>query len=214
MLAHFTLDFPPTTGFDDSQEPTAPCGGFNPNSNNLTAWPLSGGQIALDSYHPQITLLYRAQLMGSSSWLNLTDGFVQMTGFGKLCITAPALPSNWSGKAGVIQVIGQPPDGILYQVSLLRSRVLSSLADCSALVSTSWTELQEVDCVSMGRELLLLLQVLDSTSRARMSFSVPQPRVAVQHQVRRQRLQVNHRLEPGIILSNWACWDFWQLSLS
>ncbi len=174
-LAHFTLDFPPTTGFDEDQEPNAPCGGFNPNVNNLTAWPLSGGQIALDSHHPQMTILYRAQLMGSSSWFNLTDGFVQMTGLGELCITAPALPSNWSGKAGVIQVIGQPPDGILYQVSLLRSRVLSSLADCSALVSTLWTELQEVDCVSMGQGLLLLLQVLDSTSRARISFSVPQP---------------------------------------
>jgi len=116
-LAHFTLDFPPTTGFDEDQEPNAPCGGFNPSSDNLTAWPLSGGEIALDSHHPTLTILYRAQLMGASSWINLTDGFVVMTGLGELCINPPvSLPSNWTGKAGVIQVIGQPPDGILYQV--------------------------------------------------------------------------------------------------
>jgi hypothetical protein len=118
-LAHFTLDFPPTTGFNEDQEPTSPCGGFNPSSNNLTAWPLDGGQIAIDSHHPTMTILYRAQLMGSSSWVNLTGGFVQMTGLGELCISASAVPGNWSGKAGVIQVVAQPPDGILYQVSPL-----------------------------------------------------------------------------------------------
>lgn len=93
------------------------------------AWPLSGGQIAIDSHHPMMTILYRAQLQGSSSWVNLTNGFVQMTGLGELCITALAVPGNWSGKAGVIQVIGQPPDGILYQVN----RRESGLANSSAL---------------------------------------------------------------------------------
>lgn len=52
-----------------------------------------------------------------------------MTGLGELCITALAVPGNWSGKAGVIQVIGQPPDGILYQVN----RRESGLANSSAL---------------------------------------------------------------------------------
>lgn len=118
-FAHFTLDYPPTTGFDEDSEPTPPCGTFDPTASNLTAWPLTGGQIALDSHHPTMTLLYRAQLMGSTSWFNLTNGFVDMTGLGELCITVPGVPANWSGQAGVIQVIGQPPDGILYQVSTL-----------------------------------------------------------------------------------------------
>jgi hypothetical protein len=118
-LAHFTLDFPPTIGFDEDQEPNAPCGGFNPIASNVTAWPLTGGQIALDSHHPEMTILYRAQLMGASNWTNLTDGFLQMTGLGELCITIGSVPSDWANKVGVIQVIGQPPDGILYQVHLL-----------------------------------------------------------------------------------------------
>jgi len=116
-LAHFTLDFPYTTGFDEDLEPNPPCGDYNPETSNLTAWPLVGGQIALDSHHPTMTILYRAQLMGATEWVNLTDGFIVMTGLGELCITiAKSLPSNWTNQAGVVQVIGQPPDGILYQV--------------------------------------------------------------------------------------------------
>jgi len=34
---------------------------------------------------------------------------------GELCIDAGSVPGNWSGQVGVVQVIGQPPDGILYQ---------------------------------------------------------------------------------------------------
>src|SRR5437762_8689331 len=116
VFAHYTLDYPPTVGFNEDQEPNPPCGGFDPDISNLTAWPLSGGEIAIDSYHPEMKLLYRAQLMGSKSWVNLTDGFLDMTGFGELCIKALAVPGNWSGKVGVVQTIGKPADGILYQV--------------------------------------------------------------------------------------------------
>ena|ERR1700736_3119482 len=116
VLGHFTLDYPGTTGFDETSEPTPPCGTFNPSSTNVTSWPLSGGQIAIDSHHPEMTILMRAQLMGSTSWVNLTSGFLLMTGLGELCINAGAVPANWNAQIGVIQVIGQPPDGILYQV--------------------------------------------------------------------------------------------------
>ena len=115
VFAHYTLDYPPTSGFDEDQEPNPPCGGFNPSLSNLTAWPLSGGAIAIDSHHPQMTILYRAQLMGSKSWVNLTDGFLVMKGLGELCINALPVPGNWSGKVGVVQTIAQPSDGILYQ---------------------------------------------------------------------------------------------------
>lgn len=118
VLAHYTLDYPPPTGFDEDKEPNSPCGGFDPDPANLTAWPLSGGQIAIDSHHPETTILYRAQLMGSDSWFNLTDGFLFMIGLGELCINAGSVPGNWSGKVGVIQTIAQPPDGILYQVCI------------------------------------------------------------------------------------------------
>ena len=113
---HYTLDYPFTAGFDEDNEPNAPCGGFDPTATNLTGWPLSGGQIAIDSHHPEMTLLFRAQLMGSDSWVNLSDGFLLMTGLGELCINARSVSSKWNGMAGVVQVIGQPPDGTLYQV--------------------------------------------------------------------------------------------------
>jgi hypothetical protein len=148
-LAHFTLDFPPTIGFDEDQEPNAPCGGFNPIASNVTAWPLTGGQIALDSHHPEMTILYRAQLMGASNWTNLTDGFLQMTGLGELCITIGSVPSDWSNKIGVIQVIGQPPDGILYQVHLF-----FDVSYGSVLESTLQPEHLEVHCALMERESL------------------------------------------------------------
>lgn len=118
VFAHYTLDYPFTTGFDEDQEPNSPCGGFTPDITNLTAWPLSGGEISIDSHHPQMTLLYRAQLMGEDTWVNLTNGFLLMTGLGELCINAGPVPGNWSGKVGVVQTIGQPPDGILYQVRM------------------------------------------------------------------------------------------------
>lgn len=120
VFAHYTLDYPPTTGFDEDQEPNAPCGGFNPSTTNLTSWPLSGGEISINSHHPQMTLLYRAQLMGEDTWVNLTDGFLFMTGLGELCLKAGPVPGNWSGKVGVVQTIGRPPDEILYQVYLYR----------------------------------------------------------------------------------------------
>ena len=118
--AHFTLDYPYTTGFDEDQEPNAPCGGFPPNLDNLTVWPLSGGEIAIDLHHPEALFLFRAQLLDSDTWVNLSNGYVDMVGLGEGCIHALAVPSNWSGQVGVVQVIAQPPDGILYQVCPLQ----------------------------------------------------------------------------------------------
>ena len=117
VFAHFTLDYPPTTGFDEDQEPNPPCGGFPPDLSNLTNWPLVGGEIALDLHHPEALFLFRVQLVGSDSWVNVSDGFVDMVGLGEGCIKALAVPQNWSGLVGALQVIGQPPDAILYQVS-------------------------------------------------------------------------------------------------
>jgi len=143
--AHFTLDYPYTTGFDEDQEPNAPCGGFPPSLSNLTDYPLSGGEIAVDLHHPEALFLFRAQLMNSDSWVNLSDGFVDMVGLGEGCIHALAVPSNWSGQVGVIQVICQPPDGILYQVlpssfssnrSAPGSNSLKALQEHRAFVST------------------------------------------------------------------------------
>jgi len=138
-MASFSLDYPPTTGFDEDQEPNPPCGGFPPDLSSLTNWPLVGGEIAVDLHDPEALFLFRAQLMNSDTWVNLSNGFVDMVGLGEGCIHALAIPPNWSGLAGVIQVIGQPPDGILYQV---RSKL--EWADKSALESNFYTVPREL----------------------------------------------------------------------
>ena len=114
--AHFTLDYPYTTGYYYLQEVNAPCGGFPPDLSNLTAYPLEGGEVAFDLHHPYALFLIRAQLVGMNSWVNLSNGFILQNGLGEGCVNAGPVPGNWSGQAGVIQVVGQPPDDILYQV--------------------------------------------------------------------------------------------------
>lgn len=39
-MAHYTLDYPASRGFNDDNEPTGPCGGFD-TVKNRTEFPLS-----------------------------------------------------------------------------------------------------------------------------------------------------------------------------
>ncbi|KAG8805431.1 hypothetical protein FRC17_005522, partial [Serendipita sp. 399] len=48
--AHFQLSYPPTRGFDEDKEPTAPCGGFDAVSTR-TPFPLGSALIKLASEH-------------------------------------------------------------------------------------------------------------------------------------------------------------------
>ncbi|KAH8079961.1 hypothetical protein HD553DRAFT_126541 [Filobasidium floriforme] len=51
VSAHFTLDYPPTRGFDDDKEPEF-CGGFTDPSSPRNVVPLTGNvPIHLDSHH-------------------------------------------------------------------------------------------------------------------------------------------------------------------
>ncbi len=50
--AHFTLDFPPTAGFDEDKEPTAPCGGFPPTGGVATDFHVGGDNLAMNLLHP------------------------------------------------------------------------------------------------------------------------------------------------------------------
>ncbi|WOO84715.1 putative protein [Vanrija pseudolonga] len=49
-VAHFTLDYPPTRGFDDDKEPQF-CGGFNTVSSVRNPFPLNGAPVWIDSHH-------------------------------------------------------------------------------------------------------------------------------------------------------------------
>lgn len=130
--AHFLLNFPPTIGFDDSLEATPPCGSFTVDfsKDNVTDFHVGGDFIAMTSIHPMATWLFRATLdqTASGNWSDLLPAVVQ-TGLGDYCETGIMVPSTWAGSKGVVGVVQDAPDGILYQVSLLISQFRSLLID-------------------------------------------------------------------------------------
>ncbi|KAK8865823.1 hypothetical protein IAR55_000971 [Kwoniella newhampshirensis] len=54
-LAHFTLDYPTSRGFDDENEPQF-CGGFS-SVETRQPFPLGQGPIHIDSHHPLATVV-------------------------------------------------------------------------------------------------------------------------------------------------------------
>jgi hypothetical protein len=118
--AHFLRKYPPTIGFDDSLEATPPCGSFSVDfaKDNVTDFHVGGDSLAMISIHPQATWLFRANLnqAASGNWTDLLPAITQ-TGLGDYCERDVTVPTSWAGSKGVIQVVQDAPDGILYQVS-------------------------------------------------------------------------------------------------
>jgi len=115
--AHFLLDFPGTAGFDDDNEGIAPCGGFTVDfTKNVTAFHVDGDTVALTSIHPAAQWLFRATLdtTASGNWTNLLPVIAQ-DALGDFCETNVQVPTAWAGSQGVIQIIQDAVDGILYQ---------------------------------------------------------------------------------------------------
>jgi len=122
--AHFLLNYPPTIGFDDSLEGEGPCGSFTVDfsQDNVTDFNVGGSEIAVTSIHPQANWLFRATLGSNQNTTNWTQliPIVQQTGLGDYCEKSIAVPASWAGQQGIISVVQDAPDGILYQVRLLR----------------------------------------------------------------------------------------------
>ena len=120
ISAHFTLDYPPSFGFDEDKEPTAPCGGFN-FQGQTTDFSLAAtsGYVQVDSHHPSATLQINAipgleNVTATSTGLTLKT--FSMTGLGTACLPV-SVPSSAPLGNYTLQVIFNGPDGILYQVS-------------------------------------------------------------------------------------------------
>jgi len=134
--AHFTLDYPQSLAmFDEDTEPTGPCGGPSLNSSSpVTDFHVGGDNLAMTLLHPQGTWLFRATLdtTASSGWSVLFPE-VQQSGLGQFC--EPKIPVNasWAGKKGIISVVVDAPDGILYQcaaVNFVNGTASSNQATC------------------------------------------------------------------------------------
>jgi hypothetical protein len=117
--AHFVLNNPQTIGFDDDAEGTAPCGSFTPDfsKGNITDWHVGGDFVSTQSTHPQTTWLYRATTdkTAAGGWVQLYPIF-QQTGLGTLCQPSVAGGADLVGKQGIVSIVANGPDGVLYQV--------------------------------------------------------------------------------------------------
>ena len=116
--AHFVLQYPHNAGFDDDVESTGPCGSFSiDDKTNSTDFHVGGDVIHLLGAHPQLTYLIRItpdmKVMNNFTTL-LPD--VQQSGLGDFCEPSVSVPASFAGTKGVLQVIADSPDGILYQV--------------------------------------------------------------------------------------------------
>jgi hypothetical protein len=129
--AHFTINYPSPLGVDANNEGIGPCGGFSFSaSSNVTEFHVDGDAIALVTTHPQANILFRGTLdkTASSNWTNLFP-IVGQYGLGAYCQPSIVVPASWTGSGGIIQVIENAVDGMLYQVK--------SLLLCSVKLLTS-----------------------------------------------------------------------------
>lgn len=119
--AHFTLRTPESIGFDDGKEDTGPCGGFTPDfgKNKVTDFHVGGEPIGTSQSHPSARWLYRATLDQSASggWTQLYPIILQNS-LGFMCQPSVPAPEAWVGKRGVVGVVANGDDGLLYQVGL------------------------------------------------------------------------------------------------
>ena len=116
--AHFVLHWPPTAGFDDQQQTASPCDGFMPMVNS------SSPNITVDRFAIMIQNLHAFSEWGFRGTIDTMAPYdftpivpiVNTTGIGDFCLDHIRAPSNWAGNPGIIQVVDNARDGVLYQV--------------------------------------------------------------------------------------------------
>ncbi|GAA5840048.1 hypothetical protein JCM3766R1_000656 [Sporobolomyces carnicolor] len=130
VLAHFTLDYPQTRGFDEDIEPQF-CGGFNSTSSTRSPFPLAGqGSILIDSHHPtaQVAVLVSLEEnptsieqfthLANGTAYGLLQNFETLTSEGEYCLSVDIASLNLgavNGTPATIQVEFNGGDGTLFQ---------------------------------------------------------------------------------------------------
>ena len=117
VSAHFQMNYPKSFGFDEDTETELPCGGEDISFDDTTDAPVDGFPVALSTEHPQAQFLYRGTLDQKApfNWTNLLPVVNEM-GIGDFCIPNMKAPAMWANQTGLVQIIMDGPDGILYQV--------------------------------------------------------------------------------------------------
>ena len=117
--AHFLLNTPTTIGFDDDNEGISPCGGFNVSFDKVSDFHVDGDAVSVRSTHPQANWLFRATLdkTAAGNWTDLGP-VINEGELGAFCEESVKVPAEWAGSQGVLQIVQNAVDGLLYQVSL------------------------------------------------------------------------------------------------
>jgi hypothetical protein len=96
-----------------------PCGGFTPDftKDNVTDFHVGGDTVLLLGAHPTITYLIRATTdqTAAGGWQPLLASDIQVVGLNLACNPSVPAPAAFAGSKGIIQVIADSPDGILFQ---------------------------------------------------------------------------------------------------
>lgn len=117
--AHFQVLYPSTgTPFNDEEQATGPCGGPNPEVSDSSAdIQVDRFAVSIRSGHPEGHWSFRGTTSTSAPY-NFTDimPMIQTSGIGHFCLTMLSVPSEWAGSSGIIQIVDNSDDGMLYQV--------------------------------------------------------------------------------------------------
>ena len=117
--AHFILEYPLRAGFSEDKEPTSPCGGFTPTLTSDSPFlAVDRFQVLIRNVHPVGQWSFRGTTSTAAPYaFEEIVPVVNTTGVSNFCLEYMSAPSEWAGKGGVLQVVDNSPDGILYQVS-------------------------------------------------------------------------------------------------
>lgn len=123
-LAHFTLTYPTSRGFEESKEPLAPCGGFDTPSAQRIQLPLKSAFVQIDSGHTAYSFVVNA--LAKNDPINpdfISSNLVQVAQGGRTYPQAACLPLTFNDSFKpntnvTIQVAYNGGDGSLYQVKM------------------------------------------------------------------------------------------------
>ncbi|KAF3918521.1 hypothetical protein ABW21_db0207371 [Orbilia brochopaga] len=125
VQAHFVLRYPTPFGPSAANEETGPCGGYTfSESTPVTNFHVDGDSIAYSSSHPDVKVLYRVVQGSNPAASNLAWDqvfpIIEQFGSGDFCEPVVTVPSSYVGKQGILQVVQNAVDGMLYACAYLK----------------------------------------------------------------------------------------------
>ncbi|KAF7722094.1 hypothetical protein EC973_003709 [Apophysomyces ossiformis] len=122
VSAHFQLTYPASRGFNEDQEPTAPCGGFN-TPQARTQFPLKNAFVEIMAHHPQYTYQVNVLINNQPSAADFTTANLKEIASGQrnypmaacLSVNFANVTGATNGANATIQVLFNGGDGQLYQ---------------------------------------------------------------------------------------------------